>query len=529
MLRRTILAPLFIGAALPLFAGFPQEEATLTLSLKECIQKTLKNNLGLAADMLTPEMADASLAIAGQKYIPSLVMNYSQQDNRSASFSFLDTAGAAVSTAQNDYSFQVAQTMPTGGSLTLGLTGYKTDTTRQFQTINPRFGSTLRFTFSHPLLKDFGWKVSRREVLLARNSRDISEINLNQAVEDVIYRAKSAYWNLVYSLENLNVRRQSLKLAQELLDNTKAEVAAGTTPPIEILTAQADVSTREADILEAEAMVRNSEDLIKTYMNLEAEMARATAVHIVPTDGPDVARHEISLEEALGAALVSRPDLQAAKVSLSSKQLNVTYARNQLFPDLRLQASYWSPGISGTQILYEGGNALTGKVIGVIPGAGDQALKDAMDFKYKNWSVGLTLTFPMNLVFSREAYVLSKLDFDQTRLRLKNQEQQVFLEIRTAVRTVETNYQRIQAYRAARENARKKLEAEEEKLKVGLSTNYFVLQFQRDLASAMISELKATVDYNISLAALYRSQGRGMDQENVTVKDLGPAEKLLEK
>jgi len=227
--------------------------------------------------------------------------------------------------------------------------------------------------------------------------------------------------------------------------------------------------------------------------------------------------------------LLNRPDLQAAKVSLSSKQLNVTYARNQLFPDLRLQASYWSPGISGSQILYEGGNALTGKVIGVIPGGGDQALKDAMDFRYKNWSVGLTLTFPMNLVFSREAYVLSKLDFDQTRLRLKNQEQQVFLEIRTAVRTVETNYQRIQAYRAARENARKKLEAEQEKLKVGLSTNYFVLQFQRDLASAMISELKSTVDYNISLASLYRSQGRGMDQENVSLQDLGPVEKLLDK
>ncbi|MBM3295308.1 MAG: TolC family protein [Candidatus Aminicenantes bacterium] len=501
------------------------EDQILRLSLAECIQKTLKNNLGLAADLLTPEMASASLAVAGQKFIPSLVMNYGQQDNRSASFSFLDTAGAAVSTAQNEYSFQVAQTLPTGGSLTLGLTGYKTDTTRQFQTINPRFGSTLRFSFSQPLLKDFGWRVSRREVLLARNNRDISELNLSQAVEDVIYRAKSAYWSLVYSLENLEVRRRSLKLARELLDKTKAEVEAGTMPPIEILTAQADVSTREADILEAEAMVRNSEDLIRTYMNLEAEIPGAASVHIVPTDSPEVAEHVVSLEEALAAAMLHRPDLQAAKVGLSSKQLNVGFARNQLFPDLRLQASYWSPGISGTQILYEGGNALTGKVIGIVPGGGDQALKDAMDFKYKNWSVGLSLTFPMNMIFSREAYVLAKLDLDQNLLRLRNQEQQVFLEIRTAVRSVETNYRRIQAYRAARENATKKLEAEEEKLKVGLSTNYFVLQYQRDLASAMISELKSTVDYNISLAALDRSQGRGMEHENISLLDVGPAAK----
>ena len=516
-----------LTVALAPFARPQQEENTLTLSLQECIRKTLKNNLGLAADLLTPEMADASLAVVGQKYIPSLVMNYNQQDNRSASFSFLDTAGAAVSTVQNDYSVQIAQSLPTGGSLTFSLTGYKTDTTRQFQTINPRFGNTLRFNFSHPLLKDFGWRVARRDVLLARNNRDITEQNLAQTVEDTIYRAKSAYWNLVYSLENLNVRRQSLKLARELLDKSKAEVEAGTLPPIEILTAQADVSTREADILEAEAMVRNSEDLIRTYMNIVAEDPNAMAMRVVPTDSPSVAKPEVSLDEAMGAALASRPDLQAAKIGLSSKQLNLTYARNQLFPDLRLQAQYWSPGISGNQILYEGGNALTGMVIGIVPGGGSQALKDALDFKYKNWSVGLTLTFPMNMIFSREAYVLAKLELDQGLLRMKNQEQQVFLEIRTAVRSVETNYQRIQAYRAARENAQKKLEAEEEKLKVGLSTNYFVLQYQRDLANAMISELKSTVDYNISMAALYRAQGKGMDQEHVSLGDLGPERESL--
>ncbi len=157
----------------------------------------------------------------------------------------------------------------------MSLNGYKSDTTQQFQTINPRFSSTLRFNFSQPLLKDFGWKMSRRDVVLAQNNRDISEYNLSETMEDYVYRAKSAYWNLVYTRENLKVRQQSLKLARELLEQNKAEVEAGTLPPIEILTAQADVSTREADILEAEAMVRNSEDLLKTLINLQAENPRA--------------------------------------------------------------------------------------------------------------------------------------------------------------------------------------------------------------------------------------------------------------
>ena len=511
---------LFIALAL-LLSGHPQEESQgFPLSLESCIQKTLKNNLGLAADLLAPVIADASVSLASHEFVPTLAMGYNEQDQKTVSYSALDAAGT-YSTLQNDFSAQISQSLPTGGSLIMSLTGYKIDTTRKFQTINPRFGSTLRFNLSHPFLRDFGWKIARRELLLAQNNRDISEQSLNQNVEDVIYRAKSAYWNYVYSLENLKVRRQSLKLAQELLEKNKAEVEAGTLAPIEIFTAQADVSTREADILEAETLVRNSEDLLKTIMNLAAELPNVESLRIEPTDTPSVARLEVDLDQALGIALENRPDLKSARIGLDTKQLNLGYYRNQRLPDLRLQAQYWSPGVSGTQILYQGGNALTGIVIGIIPGGRSQAMRDVFDFKYKNWSVGLTLSIPMTSIFSRAAVVQAGLDLKQAQLRVKNLEQQVFLEIRTAVRSVETNFQRIQAYRSARENAQKKLEAEEEKFKVGLSTNYFILQYQRDLANAMIMELKALVDYNIAQAALYRAQGRGMEYEHVSSDDLG--------
>jgi outer membrane protein TolC len=518
MRRRISFILLLFSTAFSPGAILQQAGTDLTLSLPECIQKTLKNNLGLAADLLTPEMAAAAVSLAGEKFIPTLAISYNTQDNKSASFSFLDASGT-VSTLQNDYTSQFSQVLPTGGSMSFSLNGYKSDTTRQFQTINPRFGSTLRFNFSHPLLKDFGFKMSRREVILARNNRDISEQNLSQTMEDYVYRAKSAYWNLVYSLENLKVRQQSLKLARELLEKNKAEVDAGTLPPIEILTAQADVSTREADILEAEAMVRNAEDLIKTLMNLEAENPQAVSIHIVPTDSPSMSKPEVSLENALREAYENRPDLQVTRISLNSKEFNVKYARNQLYPDLRFQAAVWSPGISGTQILYENGNALSGKVIGIVPAGGTQALKDAVDFKYKNWSVGLSLTLPLNTLFSRASLSQAKIELEQGLLRMKNQEQQVFLEIRTAVRSVDTNYLRIQAYRVARENAAKKLEAEEEKFKVGLSTNYFILQYQRDMANAMTMELKSVVDYNISLAALFRAQGKGLEMERGSFPD----------
>ncbi|OGD12534.1 MAG: hypothetical protein A2Y86_04660 [Candidatus Aminicenantes bacterium RBG_13_62_12] len=514
--KAAILA-LIVMASPPLAFPSPQDEgAVLRLSLEECILKTMKNNLGLALEAITPELADVSVTLAGEKFMPSLSFNYSQQDQNSASFSFLD-ASEKVSTLQNDSSLQLSQLIPTGGSLAASLTNYKTDTNRRFQSINPRYGSTLRFTFSQPLLRDFGFKMSRREILLAKNNRDIEERNFAKSLEDTIYASESAYWNLVYSIENLKVRKQSLKLAQELLEKNRAEIEAGVLPPIEILTAESDVATRTADILEAEAMVKNSEDLLKTIINLPAEIENAEAVQVVPTDSPSVVREELTLEECLRAALEKRPDLQAARIDIQNKDLTLSYARNQLFPDLRLQASYWSPGISGDQILYEGGNALTGQIIGTIPGPSSDALKDALRFKYKNWSLGLTLNYSLNNLFTRAFYAQSKLGFDQARLKLKNQEQQIFLEIKTAVRAVQTNFQRVEAYRAARELAQKKLEAEEEKFKVGLSTNYFILQYQRDLASALIMELKSKVDYNISLANLKRVQGTRLEDGNLVL------------
>lgn len=488
----------------------------LELSLEDCILKALRNNLNLKAEMISPEIAEKNVALASERFMPTLSLNYNAQSTRSASYSFLD-ASDEVKTQQNDYSFQINQNIPFGGSLSASLYNYVSDTNRRFQTINPRFGSTLRLNLNLPLLKDFGYRIGRREIVVANYSREISEENFQRVLENTIYNVEAAYWNLVYARENLKVRQQSLQLAQELLEKNKIEIEAGTLPPIELLTAESEVSTRQADILEAEAMVRNAEDQLRFIINLPAERADAKKVQLVPTDSPTIEKLEVGYEEALNTAIMKRPDLQALRVDLRAREFNLDYAENQLLPDLRLQASYWSPGISGDQILYQDNNPYTGIIVGKIPGKKSDALRDALDFKYQNWSVGLTLNLPVSNILSRSYFAQASLDLKQARLRIKNQEQQLDLEISTAVRAVQTNYQRALAYKAARELAQKKLEAEQEKFKVGMSTNYLVLQYQRDLANALTMELKALIDYNISLANLDRVMGVGRERRQVSV------------
>jgi outer membrane protein TolC len=488
------------------------------LTLDDCIVGALKNNLGLAVEVFNPQLADISVTQAKEKFVPSLVLGYDKQKTNQPSFSFIDAADQ-VQEQFNDYYGQLTQEIPTGGNFQLQLYSYQTETTANFQTINPRFGSQIRFNFTQPLLKNFGFKVSQREIIIAKTNTAISEIQLKQTLLDTIYNVEEAYWNYVGSIEYYKVMQESLELAKDLLAKNTREVEVGMLAPIEVLSAKSEVARREADILQAESMIKNTQDQLKTLLNLSSK-EEIDLTKIVPTDTPTLEEREVSFEQALSMGLQMRPDLEAIRADMKNKNLDLSYAKNQLLPELNFQASFWSPGLSGTQILYEGGNPLTGKEIGSIPGKASEALKDAFKFKYKNWTLGLTLSIPITSIVTRAQYAQARVSLEQAQVNLQNQEQQAFLEIRNAVRDVQTNYKQVQAYKLARELAQEKLEAEQKKLKVGLATNYEVLLHQRDLADAQSSELRALIDYNLALAALDRALGTTLEKKNIKMTDI---------
>jgi outer membrane protein TolC len=284
-----------------------------------------------------------------------------------------------------------------------------------------------------------------------------------------------------------------------------------------VLTAESEVAGRKADILQAEVLVKNREDTLRTLLNFTA--ADGTGSPLIPSDVPTIEKRDLSVESALALALASRPELMSARVTISNDDLNLTFARNQLLPRLNLVANYWSPAVSGTQILYQDDNPLSGIVIGTIPGGSDQAIKDAVQFKYKNWSVGLSLSIPLNSILSRAQAQQAKISLDQSRIAMQDTEQRIFLEVRNAIRDVENNAQRIEALEVARVLAEKTLDAEERKAKAGMSMSYTVLQRQRDLILAQSRELQSRIDYVLSQARLDRATGLTPDHKNITWTD----------
>jgi outer membrane protein TolC len=505
------------------FPGFGQDtQGTLSMSLEECIIKALKDNLGVAIQVLGPQISAEGVNAAQEKYIPTLSMSARSQKQESNSYSFLDAqAESSINRTQNYTFLSASQTLPTGGALSLEFTGYRTASNQTGVTINPRFGTTLRFSLNQPLLKNFGLKINQREILVAKNNLGISEENLKNTLMTTIYNVESAYWNLVYSIESLEVRRQSLALAKDLLEKNQRSVEVGTLAPMEVLSARAEVATREADLILAETQIQSYGDQLRLLLNMTEDEGPYAAA-LVPKDKPVYVARKVDLNEALAAAIANRPDLEISRIGLESNKLSLSLAKNQALPDLSLSASYYSPGIDGTRIVYVG-SPLDGIVDYTIPGGMSGAMKQTTSFKYPNWNLGLTLSIPLSNIFSRANLAQARLNMQQAMLELEQQRGQVYLEIKNAVRSVESNYKRILAYTTARELAEQKLAAEEEKRRVGMSTNYMVLTYQRDLANARISELNSIISYNVSLAALEKAMGTSLKSKNIRLSDYAPA------
>ena len=500
---------------LALLGGFAigQEKKDVSLTLEDSIVQALKNNLNVAVEVLNPELASATVSRARQYFMPTFQVDLTGNRYEQLSTGPFQATDKYINKATSSTA-SIAQQIPFGGTLQASLSYDYSRSNQLFQSYNPSYQSRLNLVLTQPLLKNFGWAVSRREIIVALNSLDVSRNQFKTVLINLVYSVEAAYWNLVYSVENLKTLQQALQSGRDLLAKTKREVEVGQKAPIEVLNAEATVARREADILQAEAMVKRSQDQLKTLLNQGGDPS-AKGQNLRPADTPSFKPFTITLDEAFEKAMARRPDLEVAKSTIETKRINFRYAKNQLLPQLDLQLIKASPGISGAQFIYDRDNPFLPPTPGDAGSAG-QAFKDTFRFLYNNWTAGLTLTIPIGDVVGRASYTYAKLDLEQTQARLKNQEQQIYLEVSDAVLTLETAAKSVDAYRIARELAGKQLEAEMKKLAVGMSTNYFVLTYQDALASARSLELRALVDYNVAVANIAKVTGSTLEARNIT-------------
>ena len=180
MKRKAIIIPVLI-LALFFKPSYSQENEVLSLSLEDCIVKALKDNLRIAVEVYNPELADVSLTKAKELFMPRFNLGFGSQKSKNPSSWWIEATDVVI-TKYADYSVSLVQQIPTGGNLSLSLSSFKSDTNQGFQTINPLYRSTLRFDLTQPLLKGFGFKIGKKEIIIAQNNLDISNNQLKQVV-----------------------------------------------------------------------------------------------------------------------------------------------------------------------------------------------------------------------------------------------------------------------------------------------------------------------------------------------------------
>ncbi|MBN2345549.1 MAG: TolC family protein, partial [Candidatus Aminicenantes bacterium] len=368
------------------------------VSLQECLVIALKNNVALGIKVVQLERQEGLLDQAKEKFLPSLTLELNKAKTNSPSYSWIEAEGA-ISAESQAISGQWVQALWLGGTFTLDISTSQYESNERFQTINPRYEGGISFKLVQPLLRGMGDRISRKDIVIARHNRAISANELKSALLETVYRVEELYWNLVYAERNLEAKQQALELAEDLLKKNQKMAELGLIAEIEILSAEAETASRRAEILEARALLENSRDELVSTINLGGDVGGSDVV-LRPTDEPSREEKPLDMPQALREALANRPDYLNTGIGLASRSLELGYARNQLLPALNLNMQVWSPGLSGTQILYRDDNPLTGDVIGIVPGAAADAFRNAMDFTYKNWALYLSLDIPLAAVFS---------------------------------------------------------------------------------------------------------------------------------
>jgi outer membrane protein len=411
----------------------------------------------------------------------------------------------------------VSQRLPRfGTTYSLSWSASHTNSNSFLNSYNPLLQSGLGLNVSQPLLRDFPIDLARQQLETSRTNRAIADTRLRESEVHTTANVKAAYWNLVSARANVDSRRSALDLAQELVRVNRAKVDVGTAPPLDLVSAQAEVASDQEQLIIAETTAKQAEDRLRLLI-FDPTKRENWNVAIEPIDSPPVATPTLDLEAAVTRAISERADLDRARKDIDNSKTSVKFLENQKLPDVRVNASYQASGLGGTQVLRNLANGFPGTIIGggQVTDFGN-VLGQLFGSDYPTWSVGLSVSYPIGQSADEANAARSKLEQRQAEARLKGSESRAIQQIRNAYWQVDMNSKRIETTRAARELAEQRLDAERKRLDVGMSTSFLVIQAQRDLAQARTNELSAVLAYDLSLVDFDALQQAGPANQGST-------------
>ncbi|HTZ21383.1 MAG TPA: TolC family protein [Opitutaceae bacterium] len=496
----SLLIALALTGTLPLHAqevvGTPQAApATGTLTLQECIVRALKQGFDVQIQGYTLANAKDSLEISKATFDPTLSMSASRSFSQSSSTTQSFISGTPNPTSDSGtYSARVSKEFSTGGTATLGTSLNRSSSNSAYNNFNPSFSGGVALSVSQPLLKNGGRNVARAGV--DRSTIGVARANLDfkAQVLNVVQNTENAYYNYCFAREQEHVRQLSLDLANQALDEAKTRKTVGVATDIDVLTAEVSVANARRQLILAQQQTKNSADsLLALIGRFELDQPIGTT----PFD--DYTGPVPTIDAVYARALDNQPDYLSTKAALDQSTIDVRVAKNAKNPDLSATGSLGYNGLDRS--------------------AGD-VYQDIPKGQSYNWSLGLTLTVPWGFRGDSARYRQALATFNQLQTQLHQTEQNILVQVRSAVRSVETNLESVKIAALATQLSEKNYDLEKARFDAGVSTARLLQQSRDDLDTARLNELQSRVTLRQAIVSLNRLQGTSLDLYKIQLEQI---------
>ncbi len=456
-------------------SAHPPSSAHSKFSLSDCIALALKHNKTIQSAYLERIAQRFDLRVAESKFTPRLSVGPSLTRSQGATGdpTTIKSAASLTTSVEQDSTIGTRFSLSAGQTFNSGQNGI--DGRQQ--------GWTLGVV--QPLLKGAGHDAATASVRLARMTEQIHVWALQSTLTNTLVDVARSYRQYVRALRSLDINRQSLTRARELLSINRTLIQAGRMAEIDLIQSESDLANQEFSLLAAE----NDADAAR--LSLLKLMGLDEGTPLVPDDSLSATRSTYELEEALATARGNRPDFLTTELNVTLTDTRLALARNQRLPDLSLVASF---GQSRTAV--KGANSL------VNP---------------DTWSLGVRLNVPFNDLRLDQAVVAAEVERDKAKIRFVQEQENLVLEVRNALRQSEMSWRQIDLSQRALALAQRKFEVETEKFKAGRSSNFQLVSFRNELANAQNSALNATIAYLDAITTLEAVLGIVLNNWQITL------------
>jgi outer membrane protein len=472
------------------------------LSIEEAVARAREKNIDIGVARITPRLTDFTLAGLEANYRINLTTRTDVSDVAQAATNATQGVAAGTNQVTNTLLWNGGLTQNIyrgGGNYSVNFNNNRREQSSANAFRNPTFNSSFSFTYVQPLLRGFKIDATRASLRTSRISQQNDEISVLATTATTVANTRNAYWDLVFAIQAVEAAQNSLDISSKLVQDNQARVEIGTLAPIDIKSAEAEQANRRLTLVQAQATVRTSELALKRLI-VSGTDDPLWASSINPVDRPAATPEAINVDAAVTRALRERTDVQQSINNLKISDINLLNQVDATKPQLNLSLNYGLSGLGGptTSTVRD---PITGQIVSQtsVPSGYFDAIKGLFGLDVPQWTLSATFAYPLGKSAQEATVARSKLSLEQSNANLKALQLQIATDVANAALTVQSSLESVQASKKARELAQDKLNAMQSKFDVGMSTNYEVVQAQRDFADAQNNELRALLNYRKAL------------------------------